>query len=130
MHKLNINYIYFFAIDVIIFLLLHTLSNVFASPLFEQEIIDDTSDWVNLDSREFVRTGDRYTDIVSVDYFSDGRFFNSTIWLLFPFKELPIRENINYGMYIDSDFDRKTGFGGIDYKIEIQWIRILKNGIK
>ena len=24
-------------------------------------------------------------------------------------------------MYIDSDFDTTTRFGGIDYKIEIQW---------
>jgi hypothetical protein len=120
--RLNINYIPYFAIDVISFLLLCNLLNIYASPQFlEQEIIDDTSDWINLDIRDFVRTGDRYTDIVSVDYFSDGRFFNSTIWLLFPFKESPIREDVNYGIYIDSDFDRKTGYGGIDYKIEIQW---------
>ena len=30
-------------------------------------------------------------------------------------------ENVNYGMFIDADFDEATGFGGIDYKVEISW---------
>jgi hypothetical protein len=118
------NNIFFYTIFnfIIPFLLVYTLSNIFASPQFpDQEIIDDTSDWIELNSRKSTSAGDRYTDIVSIDYFSDGKFFNSTIWLLFPFKESPNRENVDYGMYIDSDFDTKTGFGGIDYKIEISW---------
>jgi len=107
---------------IIPFLIVFILSNIFASPQFpEQEIIDDTSDWIELYSRNSTSAGDRYTDIVSIDYFSDGKSFNSTIWLLFPFKEVPNRENVDYGMYIDSDFNPTTGFGGIDYKIEIQW---------
>jgi hypothetical protein len=121
---LTINKTYFFTgfKSLIPFLLVYTLSNIFASPQFpEQEIIDDTSDWIELDSRKSISAGDRFTDIISIDYFSDGKFFNSTIWLLFPFKESPNRENVDYGMYIDSDFDTTTGFGGIDYKIEIQW---------
>ena len=124
MSLLTINKTYFYTgfKSLIPFLLVYTLSNIFASPQFpEQEIIDDTSDWIELDSRKSISAGDRFTDIISIDYFSDGKFFNSTIWLLFPFKESPNRENVDYGMYIDSNFDTTTGFGGIDYKIEIQW---------
>ena len=105
---------------IISFLFFYTLSNIFASPQFpEQEIIDDTSDWIDLDSRNSTSAGDRYTYIVSIDYFSDGKSFNSTIWLLFPFKESPNRQYVDYGMYIDSDFDTKVWLGKIDYKIEI-----------
>ena len=48
---------------------------------------------------------------------------NATLWLYFPFKVHPrsTDENVNYGMFIDSDFDDTTGFGGIDYKVEIGW---------
>jgi hypothetical protein len=120
--KINSIYSYTIFKGIIPFLFFYSLSNIFASPQFpEQEIIDDTSDWIDLNSRNSTSAGDRYTDIVSIDYFSDGKSFNSTIWLLFPFKESPNRQYVDYGMYIDSDFDPTTGFGGIDYKIEIQW---------
>jgi hypothetical protein len=33
----------------------------------------------------------------------------------------PSDRRVNYGMYIDSDFNNKTGVAGIDYKVEIQW---------
>ena len=37
----------------------------------------------------------------------------------FPFNEISNRENVNYEMDIDYDFDTKTWFGKIDDKIEI-----------
>ena len=82
MSLLTINKTYFFTgfKSLIPFLLVYTLSNIFASPQFpEQEIIDDTSDWIELDSRKSISAGDRFTDIISIDYFSDGKFFNFTI---------------------------------------------------
>jgi hypothetical protein len=93
------------------------------SPSFRnQEILDPKLDWMNLKSRQFVSDGDRATDIESVDYYSDGKTLNSILWLFFPFKPNPIAyEDVNYGMYINSDFDDDTGFGGIDYKVEISW---------
>jgi hypothetical protein len=61
-------------------------------------------------------------DIRSVDYFSDGKFLNATLWLSSPFNEHPsLFKEVDYGMFIDSDFNSKTGFGGIDYNIEIRW---------
>lgn len=92
------------------------------SPYFaEQEIVDNVTDWINLSTNNITNRGERYTDIISVDYFSNGKTLNATLWLLFPFKENPSMKEIDYGMFIDTDFNSKTGFGGIDYKVEIQW---------
>ena len=92
------------------------------SPYFgEQEIVDNITDWIDLSNNNITSSGERYTDIISVDYFSDGKNFNATLWLLFPFKEVPFMKEVDYGMFIDADFNSKTGFGGIDYKVEIQW---------
>ena len=63
----------------------------------------------------------KYTDITSVDYYSDGRFLNATLWLLFQFKGEPTMREVDYGMLIDADFNSKTGYGGVDYKVELQW---------
>ena len=60
-----------------------------------------------------------FTDISSVDYYSDGKTLNATLWTFFPFQNLLKYNTVDYGMLIDSDFDNKTGFGGIDYKLEI-----------
>ena len=68
-------------------------------------------------------TGYPSTDTTSVDYFSNGTTLNATLWLLFPFEKNPTTNEVDYGMFIDSDFNRNTGFGGIDYKIELQWIK-------
>ena len=92
------------------------------SPSFpQQEIIDEPSQWIDLGNKELTRVGDRYTDIVAVNYFSDKNILNATLWLLAPFNERPSRENVNYGMFIDADFDGRTGYGGIEYQIEIRW---------
>jgi hypothetical protein len=95
-----------------------------SSPAFQNhEIQDSKLDWIDLKTRNFTKAGDRSTDIESVDYFSNGKTFNATVWVYFPVKPRPhsYYENVNYGMYIDSDFDETTGFGGIDYKVEIGW---------
>jgi hypothetical protein len=94
------------------------------SPTFSnEEILDPMTDWIDLETRNYTKGGDRSTDIVSVDYFSDGKSLNATLWLYFPFKMQPrlSDENVNYGMYIDADFDANTGYGGIDYIVELAW---------
>lgn len=101
----------------------NTTNTGLISPSFRnQEILDPKLDWINMKTRQFTSDGDRATDIESVDYYSDGKTLNSILWLFFPFKPNPISyEDVNYGMYINSDFDDGTGFGGIDYKVEINW---------
>jgi len=95
-------------------------------PFAQQEIIDEVGQWIDLNTKKLTRDGDRNTDIVSVDYSSNGTTFDAVLWLLFPFREIPSRENVNYGMFVDADFNSRTGFGGIDYQIEIRWNNVSK----
>jgi hypothetical protein len=98
--------------------------NVFAiSPTNPpQEMTDNQNDWINMTNKEPTSSGDRSTDILAVNYFSDGKILNATLWLYFPFKDHPTNYNqINYGMLIDADFNINTGYGGLDYLFEIGW---------
>ena len=101
---------------------LFSISYAIEAPVTRQSIRDAPFDWINIDRQTAATEGDPATDIVEVTYFTNGRTLNSTIWLLFPFRELPVGYSIfNYGMLIDSDFDEDTGAGGIDYQLEIRW---------
>jgi hypothetical protein len=94
-----------------------------ASPPFAiQEIRDDSLDWVNMTTKQHTQNGDLSTDILSVNYFSDGKSLNATLWLYFPFEDRPIQYNeVNYGMLIDADFNPNTGYDGIDYQLQVGW---------
>jgi hypothetical protein len=93
-----------------------------SSPSFSRQEIDDRkSDWLDVWRGRNTVIGAKYTDIQVVNYYSDGRFLNATLWLD-KFNEIgPPDRKLNYGMYIDADFNNKTGIAGIDYKVEIQW---------
>ena len=101
--------------------------NAFAlSPYFgKQEMRDPSLDWVNMNTKQPVTSTKSlpyFTDIISVDYYSDGKILNATLWTFLPFQGNPLKYNkVDYGMLIDSDFDKNTGFEGIDYKLEISW---------
>jgi hypothetical protein len=101
-------------------------SKIFAiSPAFtRQEIRDDMTDWINMTDMQYAPSkGDRFADILIVNYFSDGKSLNSTFWLFFPFKDKPAKNyaEVNYGILIDADFNNDTGVQGIDYQLEIGW---------
>jgi hypothetical protein len=103
-------------------------SNVTAPPSFSlKEITDESFDWLDFWRGKQYGEGPTSIDIRSVNYFSNGKFLNATIWFPKPTLSnlsLAIPQNdstIDYGMYIDADFDNKTGVEGIDYMIEIQW---------
>ena len=119
-HLLYIALIVFFVVSLI-----DKTSQCFAtSPAFYgQEIMDDQQDWINMTNKEPFSQGARSTDILAADYFSDGKVLNATLWLYFPFKDHPdiTYSEVNYGMLIDADFNRNTGYGGIDYLFQISW---------
>ena len=52
-----------------------------------QEIRDDALDWINMTTKQHTRNGDPSTDMLSMDYYSDQKFLNATLWLYFPFKD-------------------------------------------
>jgi len=92
----------------------------------DQEIIDPKLDWISLTNNSYSYSGAYYTDISSSDYYSDGKTLNVLLWINNPvpfFKPeiLAKNEEIHYGMYIDSDFNDLTGYGGVDYNYELGW---------
>jgi hypothetical protein len=94
------------------------------SPSFSKEEISDPQfDWINMKTKQFTSSqGERSTDILAVNYYSDRKTLNATLWLYFPFKDQPSQYNtVHYGMLIDSDFEKRTGYDGIDYQLEIAW---------
>jgi hypothetical protein len=87
-----------------------------------QEIKDPQKDWLNTDTRQYDSTlGEHSTDILAVNYHTDGYFLNATVWLYYPFQVKPNYTMVNYGMLIDSDFNNRTGFDRIDNQFEIRW---------
>jgi hypothetical protein len=94
------------------------------SPSFGyQEIRNEPFDWIDM-MHKHVRSisGDPSTDILGVNYFSDGKTLNATLWLFAPFNSNVTKDRgqINYGMYVDADAKDKTGVGGINYQVEIR----------
>ena len=52
------------------------------SPSFpREEIRDRPFDWRDIDKQEGTLEGSPYTDIRRVNYVSDGRYLNATLWL-------------------------------------------------
>ena len=52
------------------------------SPSFpREEIRDRPFDWRDIDKQEGTLDGNPYTDIRRVNYVSDGRYLNATLWL-------------------------------------------------
>jgi hypothetical protein len=96
--------------------------NVSAESSFTiQEIEDPPIDWINLLTKQYDSSlEERSTDILAVNYYTDRNFLNATVWLYYPFQVKPNYTMVNYGMLIDSDFDNRTGFDGIDHKFEIR----------
>jgi hypothetical protein len=99
----------------------HGNQKVFASSpsLTRQQITDNVRDVI--DSRRENITRDDRIDILSVNYVSDGRTLNTTMWLFTPLYKKSPPANISYGMLIDADFNNNTGTQGADYRVSIDW---------
>lgn len=129
-HNISILLVVFFIFAFILFASIDILQSFAISPAFPlQQINDGQNDWINMATKQLVmHKGDSapdymgITDIRAVSYFSDGKILNATLWTYFPFEAKPSKyEQVNYGMLIDSDFDKSTGYGGIDYLFQIGW---------
>ena len=97
------------------------------SPSFElQEMINENHHWVLTYGNSDAHLKSNYTDILSVDYISNGKTLNATFWLASAFKNSsaaiynqPFRK-IAYGMLIDADSNPKTGYNGADYDFYVE----------
>jgi hypothetical protein len=111
----------------------HDSENAYSeSPIFKfQEIKDPYGDLKNLDDNKNTDQESPFQDILSVNYRSDGKILNSTMWLSGEVIGIPLDYTVfNFGMYIDADFNRQTGYGGIDYKLEVAWDKDSKSWTK
>lgn len=125
-------FIFSFIYIPILFYFINSEEAFSASPIFKfQEVKDPHADLINLGNNKSTNQEIPSIDILSVNYRSDGNILNSTIWLSGPVTSSPIEYTaLNYGMYIDADFDKRTGYGGIDYKLEIAWNKNTMNWTK
>jgi hypothetical protein len=121
------------------------------SPTFRlQELTNENHHWVQTYGKSDEHLKSSYTDILAVDYFSDGKTLNSTFWLASGFANSssftlnstndnqPIRKfgygmlalnstndnqsskRISYGILIDADANTKTGYNGADYDFYVE----------
>ena len=112
--------------------------NVLAdSPSFSrQEVGDDEHDGININGDAGTQSIDDYkdpldnsTDILKITYLSDAKNLNASLWLGGNFSENPASRGaqaVVYGMLLDIDSNPKTGFQGVDYQLEVQWMNSSK----
>ena len=76
-----------------------------------------------------------YGDIRLVNYISNGKTFNATLWLQNspftcedPSKSVCLNNlvRLQYGMLIDVDSNLGTGWDGADYEISMTWSKYIK----
>lgn len=114
------------------------ISKVLAdSPSFSrQEVGDDERDGININGLAGMQTADDYkdpldnsTDILKITYLSDAKNLNASLWLGGNFTKDPAAkgaEAVVYGMLVDVDSNPRTGFQGVDYQLEVQWMNSSK----
>jgi hypothetical protein len=98
-----------------------------ASPSFElQQLVNENHRWVQTYGKNAAHLKSNYTDILAVDYVSNGKTLNATFWLSSGFDNSsasvytqPSRK-ITYGMLINVDSNTKTGYNGADYDFYIE----------
>lgn len=107
------------------------------SPSFSrQEVGDDERDGININGHAGTQTVDDYkdplddsTDILKITYLSDAQNLNASLWLGGNFTKDPAAkgaEAVVYGMLVDVDSNPRTGFQGVDYQLEVQWMNSSK----
>src|SRR5437879_12190857 len=123
-----INSVIIIIIPLLLFLILNPFHKTMAlSPSFElQEMINENHHWVLTYGNSDAHLKSNYTDILSVDYISNGKTLNATFWLASAFKNYsaaiynqPFRKII-YGILIDADSNPKTGYNGADYDFYVE----------
>lgn len=102
----------------VLLLILNPIHKTMAlSPSFElQEIINQNHHWVQTYGNSDAHLKTNYTDILAVDYISNRKNLNATLWLASGFKNSSIStynqpdRKIAYGMLIDADSNTKTKY--------------------
>jgi hypothetical protein len=102
-----------------------------SSPSFElQELINGHRHWVQTYGNSDANLKSSYTEILAINYISDGKNLNTTFWLSSGFANSSFAVNstdanqtsrkLSYGMLIDADSNTKTGYNGADYDFYVE----------
>ena len=130
----------FASIDIIFMLLLllvvlisySLFHNAFAaSPAFDQVLISDKeisnqrNDWVQTYGNDSTHLRSDYTNLLAVDYFSDGETLDTTFWLASNLENASIYsqplKKIRYGMLIAIvSLPPTSGYNGANYNFYIE----------
>ena len=96
------------------------------SPAFEpQAISDQRNDWIQTFGNDTTNLKSNYTDLLEVDYLSDGKTLKATLWLGSDSQNALIYDqpsrSVSYGMLIKiGSYNINTGFNGADYNYYIE----------
>ena len=134
------SFLAFASIDIIFMLLLLLLllisDSLFhkafaASPAFDQVLIPDKvignqrNDWVQTYGNDSTHLRSDYTNLLAVDYHSDGKTLDTTFWLASNLENASIYsqplKKIRYGMLIAIDsLPYNSGYNGVNYNFYIE----------
>jgi hypothetical protein len=117
-----------FAILLLLFFMPSTyFHTTFAlSPAFEPQAINDQrNDWIQTFGNESIDLKSNYSDLLEIDYLSDGKNLKATLWLGSDSENASIynqpSKRISYGMLIKiASYNINTGFSGADYNYYIE----------
>jgi len=115
-------------IPLLIIIILNPFHKTMAisSPFELQELINGNHHWVQTYGNSDAHLKSNYTDILAVNYISNGKSLNATFWLASGFKNSSLStynqpgRKIAYGMLIDVDSNTKTGYNGADYDYYVE----------
>ena len=127
----------FASIDIIFILLLLLISDSLfhkafaASPAFDEVLISDKeisnqrNDWVQTYGNDSTHLRSDYTNLLAVDYHSDGKTLDATFWLASNLENASIYsqplKKIRYGMLIAIvSLPQNSGYNGANYNFYIE----------
>ena len=96
------------------------------SPAFEPQALNDQgNDWTQTFGNDSMNLKSNYSDLLEIDYLSDGKTLKATLWLGSDSENASIYnqpfKRISYGMLIKiASYNINTGYNGADYNYYIE----------
>ena len=117
------SFLFFFVFALLFVLGLDFDAMALSTPFDRQVIDDDSHDILGMSNKKIPASEQHgYLDMNQVSYFSDGKTLEFSIWLRENLTPRDFPKPVTYGVRIDSDLNKETGWwGGFDYSLEISF---------